>query len=72
MTSEDGTIATVPHRLLHKQVREIGTLRGGVLMDVLSQTTGFVDGRHRYADVAYVRGANGREFTVNPSMLEEA
>ncbi|WP_404959846.1 hypothetical protein [Streptomyces sp. 147326] len=70
MTSTDGTIATVPHRLLYKQVRDAVTLREGLLMDVLSRTTGFADGRHCYADVAYVRGANGREFTVDPSTLE--
>ncbi|MFD5506732.1 hypothetical protein ACFWIB_03015 [Streptomyces sp. NPDC127051] len=72
MSSTHGGTATIPHTLMHQQVRESLTGRTGTLMDVLSQSLGFTDGEHRYAEVAYVRGPDGLEFTANPDSLERA
>ncbi|WP_406185845.1 hypothetical protein [Streptomyces sp. NBC_01006] len=72
MSSTDGGTVTIPHALMHQQVRESSTGRRGTLMDVISQSLGFTDGEHRYAEVAYVRGPDGLEFTADPGSLERA
>ncbi|WP_327279173.1 hypothetical protein OG974_01610 [Streptomyces sp. NBC_00597] len=72
MYNQDGATATIPHPLVHQQVREASTGRTGTLMDVLSQAIGFIDGEHRYAEVAYVRAPGGLEFTADPADLEPA
>ncbi|MEU8942382.1 hypothetical protein OHU17_01130 [Streptomyces goshikiensis] len=41
-------------------------------MAVLEELLGVVDGRQRYAETAYVRGVDAREFTASPTTLIEA
>ncbi|MFE9797174.1 hypothetical protein ACFYRL_36305 [Streptomyces goshikiensis] len=72
MTRRRSAFGEVPHRLQGKQVRDPATGREGRLMAVLEEPLGVVDGRHRYAETAYVRGVDAREFTASPTTLIEA
>ncbi|WP_330331276.1 hypothetical protein OHS33_17105 [Streptomyces sp. NBC_00536] len=57
------------HPLLHQRVRDPKTDREGELMAVVCEPLGQVAGRRHYTRTAYVRAANGLEFTVAPDTL---
>lgn len=72
MGSADLAFNHVPHPLLHARVRDTQTLCEGTLMAVLREPLGFVGGRERYGLTAYIRGADGREFTTAVSKITAA
>ncbi|MFE9804264.1 hypothetical protein ACFYP6_36425 [Streptomyces goshikiensis] len=72
MVRRGSVFGEVPCRLQGKQVRDPATGREGRLMAVLEEPLGAVDGRQRYAETAYVRGVDAREFTASPTTLTEA
>ncbi|MFJ7205919.1 hypothetical protein ACIQWR_20575 [Streptomyces sp. NPDC098789] len=62
----------VDHSLLHQQVRDPKSEREGELMAVVEEFVGTVAGEQKYTRTAYVRGADGLEFTAAPGTLEQA
>ncbi|MDJ0385869.1 hypothetical protein [Streptomyces sp. G-G2] len=68
----DGGFGHVDHPLLHQRVRDPHTEGEGKLMAVLREAVGLVRGRQTYTRTAYIRGADGREFTAAPDPLERA
>ncbi|MFJ7204266.1 hypothetical protein ACIQWR_12120 [Streptomyces sp. NPDC098789] len=68
----DEAFGHTEHLLLHQQVRDPGTGREGVLMAVLREFVGTAAGRQVHTRTAYVRGADGLEFTAAPDTLERA
>ncbi|MFD0355048.1 hypothetical protein ACFVHW_15135 [Streptomyces sp. NPDC127110] len=52
-----------PHPLLRKRVRDIASGVEGELMAVITENVSST-GTERWMDLAYVRGASGREFTT--------
>ncbi|MGE7389324.1 hypothetical protein ACQKM2_28015 [Streptomyces sp. NPDC004126] len=61
----------VPHRLLHRRVRDIASGVEGVLMAVINENVSDT-GIERWMELAYIRGASGREFTTAASNVEPA
>ncbi|MFF4848017.1 hypothetical protein [Streptomyces sp. NPDC001194] len=60
----------VAHRLLRKKVRDRQSQREGELMAVVAEPVR-VNGLSCFTEVAYIRGADGREFTADPTKLEQ-
>ncbi|MEU9144373.1 hypothetical protein [Streptomyces sp. NPDC048349] len=61
--------AYVPHRLLRKRVRDIASGVEGVLMAVINENVS-ATGIEHWAELAYIRGANGREFSTAVGNVE--
>ncbi|MBT2544069.1 hypothetical protein J7E99_26035 [Streptomyces sp. ISL-44] len=55
----------VPHRLLHRHVRDIASGAEGELMAVVNEN-------EHWMELAYIRGASGREFTTTAGNIEPA
>ncbi|MFH7597724.1 hypothetical protein WDV06_21840 [Streptomyces racemochromogenes] len=53
----------IPHRLLHRRVRDIASGIEGVLMAVINENVSDT-GIERWMELAYIRNASGREFTT--------
>ncbi|MGI5446751.1 hypothetical protein ACQEVM_13470 [Streptomyces sp. CA-243310] len=68
----DGAFGHVDHPLLFKQVRDTKSDRTGRLRAVVRESAGTVAGRPTYTRTAYIRAADGREFTAAPDRLEQA
>lgn len=62
----------VDHPLLRQQVRDPRSGREGELMAVVEEVVGTVAGVQQHTRTAYIRGADGREFTAAPNLLERA
>ncbi|MCX5378103.1 hypothetical protein [Streptomyces sp. NBC_00091] len=65
----------VPHRLLRRRVRDIASGTEGELMAVINENVSDTATEH-WMELAYIRGASGREFTtaatnIEPSQLSE-
>ncbi|MFD8892949.1 hypothetical protein [Streptomyces sp. NPDC059566] len=61
----------VPHRLLRRRVRDIASGFEGELMAVVNENVS--DSRtERWVELAYIRGASGREFTTSVANVEPA
>nr|WSX48906.1 hypothetical protein OG409_08050 [Streptomyces sp. NBC_00974] len=67
----NGGFGHVDHPLLNRQVRDPGTDREGQLMAVVRETLGYSAGKERFTRTAYVRAADGLEFTAAPDLLEQ-
>ncbi|MFF4430727.1 hypothetical protein ACFYZ4_16350 [Streptomyces sp. NPDC001513] len=61
----------VPHRLLRRRVRDIASGVEGELMAVINENVSATDTEH-WMELAYIRGASGREFTTAVSNIEAA
>ncbi|WP_405978612.1 hypothetical protein [Streptomyces sp. NBC_00158] len=61
----------VPHRLLRRRVRDIASGVEGVLMAVINENVSDT-GIERWTELAYIRGASGREFTTAVTNVEPA
>ncbi|MEU9084664.1 hypothetical protein [Streptomyces sp. NPDC048357] len=61
----------VPHRLLRRCVRDIASGVEGELMAVINENVSATDAGH-WMELAYIRGASGREFTTAVSNIEAA
>ncbi|MGE7387619.1 hypothetical protein ACQKM2_19260 [Streptomyces sp. NPDC004126] len=59
----------VPHRLLRQRVRDIASGVEGVLMAVINENVSDT-GIERWMELAYIRGASGREFTTAAANVE--
>ncbi|MER5727467.1 hypothetical protein ABT084_03745 [Streptomyces sp. NPDC002138] len=59
----------VDHPLLHRRVRDPKSDREGELMAVVEEYVGTVAGTPKNTRTAYVRAANGLEFTAAPDTL---
>ncbi|MFI5983084.1 hypothetical protein ACIBEA_19695 [Streptomyces sp. NPDC051555] len=68
----DETFGHVDHPLLRQRVRDPKSLREGELMAVVEECLGTVRGIAQYTRTAYVRGADGLEFTAAPDTLEQS
>ncbi|MEU3725745.1 hypothetical protein [Streptomyces sp. NPDC031705] len=53
----------VPHRLLRQRVRDIASGAEGELMAVINENVSDTGIEH-WMELAYIRGASGREFTT--------
>ncbi|MFD8149082.1 hypothetical protein [Streptomyces sp. NPDC059708] len=54
----------VPHRLLRRRVRDIASGTEGELMAVINENVSNCPTYERWMELAYIRGASGREFTT--------
>ncbi|MGR4884223.1 hypothetical protein ACIPUC_33095 [Streptomyces sp. LARHCF249] len=63
--------AYVPHRLLRKRVRDIASGVEGELMAVINENVS-ATGIEHWVELAYIRGANGREFSTAVDNVEAA
>ncbi|MEV7445878.1 hypothetical protein AB0O22_32870 [Streptomyces sp. NPDC091204] len=61
----------VPHRLLRRRVRDIASGVEGELMAVINENVSATDTEH-WMELAYIRGASGREFTTAVSNVQAA
>ncbi|MFF8260049.1 hypothetical protein [Streptomyces virginiae] len=61
----------VPHRLLRRRVRDIASGVEGELMAVINENVSCTS-VERWVELAYVRGASGREFTTSVGNIEPA
>ncbi|AZM91422.1 hypothetical protein [Streptomyces sp. W1SF4] len=61
----------VPHRLLRKRVRDIASGVEGELMAVVNENVS-TTGIERWVELAYIRGASGREFTTAVGNVQPA
>ncbi|GGR79291.1 hypothetical protein Snoj_77200 [Streptomyces nojiriensis] len=61
----------VPHRLLRRRVRDIASGVEGELMAVINENVSNADIEH-WMELAYIRGASGREFTTSVANVEAA
>ncbi|MCX5196877.1 hypothetical protein OOK31_23770 [Streptomyces sp. NBC_00249] len=61
----------VPHRLLRRRVRDIASGAEGVLMAVINEKVSDTGIEH-WMELAYIRGASGREFTTAIDNVESA
>ncbi|MEU5148128.1 hypothetical protein NRK68_20455 [Streptomyces yangpuensis] len=61
----------VPHRLLRRRVRDIASGVEGELMAVINENVSDT-GVERWVELAYIRGASGREFTTSAANVEPA
>ncbi|MBT2478391.1 hypothetical protein [Streptomyces sp. ISL-94] len=62
----------VPHRLLHRRVRDIASGVEGELMAVINENVSDSASHQRWMELAYIRGATGREFTTAVENVEPA
>ncbi|MCX5612228.1 hypothetical protein OHB39_32415 [Streptomyces sp. NBC_00047] len=62
----------VPHRLLHRHVRDIASGAEGELMAVVNENVSDSDAREHWIELAHIRGASGREFTTAAGNIEPA
>ncbi|WP_405981048.1 hypothetical protein [Streptomyces sp. NBC_00158] len=62
----------VPHRLLRRRVRDIASGVEGVLMAVINENVSDSAVYERWMELAYIRGASGREFTTAATNVEPA
>ncbi|GAA0306336.1 hypothetical protein GCM10010302_51270 [Streptomyces polychromogenes] len=62
----------VPHRLLRRRVRDIASGAEGVLMAVINENVSDSADYDRWMELAYIRGASGREFTTAVANVEPA
>ncbi|MGE7385949.1 hypothetical protein ACQKM2_10795 [Streptomyces sp. NPDC004126] len=53
----------VPHRFLRRRVRDVASGVEGELMAVINENVSDT-GIDRWMELAYIRGASGREFTT--------
>ncbi|MFB6811262.1 hypothetical protein [Streptomyces sp. NPDC056387] len=60
----------VPHRLLHKRVRDIASGAEGELMAVLRQDVSDTPAREHWVELAYVRLPSGREVSTAVANVE--
>lgn len=61
----------VPHRLLHRRVRDVASGTEGVLMAVINENVS--DSVHpHWMELAYIRAASGREFTTAAGNVQSA
>ncbi|MEU9720508.1 hypothetical protein [Streptomyces sp. NPDC047976] len=60
----------VPHRLLRCRVRDVASGIEGVLMAVINENVSDSPGREYWMELAYIRGASGREFTTAVANVE--
>lgn len=56
--------AYVSHRLLHHRVRDIASGAEGELMAVINENVSDSVAHQHWLELAYIRGASGREFTT--------
>ncbi|MEU7603743.1 hypothetical protein AB0B78_18695 [Streptomyces sp. NPDC040724] len=63
--------AYVPHRLLRRRVRDIASGVEGELMAVINENVSAADAEY-WMELAYIRGASGREFTTAVGNVEAA
>ncbi|MCX5375887.1 hypothetical protein [Streptomyces sp. NBC_00091] len=61
----------VPHRLLRRRVRDIASGAEGELMAVINENVSDTAIEH-WMELAYIRGASGREFTTAAANVEPA
>ncbi|MFJ3876625.1 hypothetical protein ACIPW5_04095 [Streptomyces sp. NPDC090077] len=61
----------VPHRLLRKRVRDIASGTEGELMAVINENVSDTGIEH-WTELAYIRGATGREFTTAVENVQSA
>ncbi|MFI1284686.1 MULTISPECIES: hypothetical protein [unclassified Streptomyces] len=61
----------VPHRLLRRRVRDIASGVEGQLMAVINENVSDAGIEH-WMELAYIRGASGREFTTSATNVEAA
>ncbi|MFF4581652.1 hypothetical protein [Streptomyces sp. NPDC001389] len=64
--------AYVPHRLLRHRVRDIASGTEGVLMAVINENVSDSAAYERWMELAYIRGASGREFTTAVDNVQPA
>ncbi|GAA0283368.1 hypothetical protein GCM10010302_21630 [Streptomyces polychromogenes] len=62
----------VPHRLLRRRVRDIASGVEGVLMAVINEDVSDSDTYEHWMELAYIRGASGREFTTAVANVQPA
>ncbi|MEW2141176.1 hypothetical protein AB0892_32070 [Streptomyces sp. NPDC005409] len=60
----------VPHRLLRRRVRDIASGAEGELMAVINENVSGSVAHERWMELAYIRGASGREFTTAIANVE--
>ncbi|MCX5376669.1 hypothetical protein [Streptomyces sp. NBC_00091] len=60
----------VPHRLLRRRVRDIASGTEGELMAVINENVSDSALREHWVELAYIRGASGREFTTAAAHVE--
>ncbi|MGY4390137.1 hypothetical protein [Streptomyces virginiae] len=61
----------VPHRLLRRRVRDIASGVEGELMAVINENVSDA-GVECWMELAYIRGASGREFTTSVANVQPA
>ncbi|MFD8148254.1 hypothetical protein [Streptomyces sp. NPDC059708] len=61
----------VPHRLLHRRVRDIASGAEGELMAVINENVSDTATEY-WMELAYIRGASGREFTTAVANVQPA
>ncbi|MEV7541499.1 hypothetical protein [Streptomyces sp. NPDC089915] len=54
----------VPHRLLRRRVRDLASGAEGELMAVINENVSDCHTYECWKELAYIRGASGREFTT--------
>ncbi|KIF06448.1 hypothetical protein PL81_07450 [Streptomyces sp. RSD-27] len=62
----------VPHRLLRCRVRDIASGAEGELMAVIHENVSDSVDYERWMELAYIRGASGREFTTAVANVQPA
>ncbi|MEU9715222.1 hypothetical protein [Streptomyces sp. NPDC047976] len=62
----------VPHRLLRRRVRDIASGAEGELMAVINENVSDSPVHERWMELAYIRGASGREFTTAVTNVQPA
>ncbi|MEW1640419.1 hypothetical protein AB0469_41045, partial [Streptomyces sp. NPDC093801] len=62
----------VPHRLLRRRVRDIASGVEGELMAVVNENVSDSADYERWVELAYIRGASGREFTTAVANVQPA
>ncbi|WP_405979157.1 hypothetical protein [Streptomyces sp. NBC_00158] len=62
----------VPHRLLRRRVRDIASGAEGELMAVINENVSDSPVHERWMELAYIRGASGREFTTAVTNIQPA
>ncbi|MGR4883029.1 hypothetical protein ACIPUC_26990 [Streptomyces sp. LARHCF249] len=60
----------VPHRLLRRRVRDVASGAEGELMAVINENVSDSAVREHWMELAYIRGASGREFTTAVGNIE--
>jgi len=60
----------IPHKLLHRRVRDIGSGGEGELMAVVRQDVSDTPAREHWVHLAYVRGPSGREISTAVANIE--